>query len=389
MARLVISNKGLAWYKSGHPWIFRDDLEKIEDASSGSIVTLEDRKGRFLGQGFYSSQSKIAFRLLTPRRESIDYHFWKRRIEEAYRLRQERGVLAQTNAYRLVYGEADGIPTLIIDRYDQHFVFQTLSAATENLLDTFVQIIQELFSPASIILRNDLHVRELEGLPLEKKVIWGNLPARVKVREGEITYLVDLYHGQKTGAFLDQRENRLFAAHLLRGEVLDAFCYQGWFALQVAKKSARVIGVDSSAEALELAKENASLNEMNNLVFVKENVFDFLKEEMKQKRNYQGIILDPPAFAKSKEDLGAAVRGYKEVNLRALHLLTSGGILITSSCSYNLPEGKFIEIIKDAAGDAGAVLRVIAKKGQGADHPVLLNFPESYYLKCLFLEKIN
>lgn len=389
MGRLVLSSKGLAWFKRGHPWVFRDDLEKIEEASPESIVYLEDKKGKFLAQGFYSPKSKIAFRLLTRTREKIDLDFWEKRVAEAFRYRQERGVLAQTNAYRLIYGEADGLPSLIIDRYENHFVLQTLSPATEILIETFIQVLQKLFAPSSIVLRNDLHVRELEGLPQEKKVLLGHPPAQVKVFEGGIGLWVDLYHGQKTGAYLDQRENRLLSGRLLKGQILDAFCYQGWFGLQVAPRAHQVIGVDSSPEALEMAKENAALNGVTNLQFIKENVFDFLKEEAKQKKKYQGIILDPPAFAKSKEDLPAAIRGYKEVNLRALRLLSPGGILITSSCSYNLPESKFLEILKDCARDAGTILRILEKRGQSADHPVLLNFPESHYLKCIFLEKIN
>lgn len=303
MGRLVISAKGLAWLRKGHPWVYRDDLEKIEDAAPGNIVVLEDKKGRFLAQGFYSSPSKIAFRLVTYSAEQINAQFWKRRIQEAFRFRKERGVLEQTNAYRLIYGEADGIPSLIIDCYDNHFVLQTMSLAADNLLPIFLQVLQEIFSPASITLRNDLQVRALEGLALEKKVLWGKLPARVKIFEGHLAFLVDLYQGQKTGAFLDQRENRLLAARLLKGKILDAFCYQGWFALQVAKNSEQVIGVDSSAEALELAKENLLLNGISNLELVKANVFDFLKEEKKKEKKFQGIILDPPAFAKSKEDL--------------------------------------------------------------------------------------
>jgi len=389
MGRLVISAKGLAWLRQGHPWVYRDDLEKIEDASPGNIAILEDKKGRFLAQGFYSAQSKIAFRLITYSAEQINAQFWKRRIQEAYLFRKERGVLEQTNAYRLIYGEADGIPSLIVDRYDNHFVLQTLSLAADNLLAIFTQALHDLFSPASITLRNDLHVRALEGLPLEKRVLWGNLPARVKIFEGKLAFWVDLYQGQKTGAFLDQRENRLLAAQLLQGNILDAFCYQGWFALQVAKNSTQVIGVDSSAEALELAKENALLNGISNVELVKDNVFDFLKVAKKKEKNFQGIILDPPAFAKSKEDLPTASRGYKEINLRALYLLCPGGILVTSSCSYNLLETRFLEILRECARDTGTTLKILYKTGQSADHPVLLNFPESSYLKCFFLEKIN
>jgi len=289
----------------------------------------------------------------------------------------------------LIYGESDGIPSLIVDRYADHFVLQTLSQATEALRDLFAHIILELFRPSSILLRNDLSVRELEGLPQEKKMIMGACPSQVQVFEGEIQYRVDLWQGQKTGAYLDQRENRAVASRLLRGRVLDAFCYHGLFALHAARHAVQVIGVDSSPDAVAQARENAILNGLANVEFHKENVFAFLKAEAEAGRRYDGIILDPPAFAKSKENVGGASRGYKELNLKAMRLLNPGGILVTSSCSYNLSESKFLEILRECERDARATLRIIEKRGQSADHPILLSFPESYYLKCLFLEKIQ
>ncbi|MBM4333485.1 MAG: class I SAM-dependent rRNA methyltransferase [Deltaproteobacteria bacterium] len=387
MGLLIATSKGVSWFRKGHPWIFRNDLAKIQDAAPGSIVSLEDKNGKFLAQGFYSEHSKIAFRLVSRSQEPIRYNFWKDRMERAFRYRQT--VVEQTNAHRLIYGESDGIPSLIIDRYGDHFVIQTLSQATENLLDMFVKTLLELFRPSSIILRNDLSVRELEGLPQEKKVILGECPAKVQVFEGNIQYRVDLWNGQKTGAYLDQRENRILSARFLRGRVLDAFCYHGLFALHAAGKATRVIGVDSSKEAIEQASENALLNGLPNVDFRKENVFDFLKAEVDSGQNYDGIILDPPAFAKSKENIRGAARGYKELNLRAIRLLNPGGIFITSSCSYNLSETKFLEVLKECAKDSGAILRIIERRGQSADHPILLSFPESYYLKCLFLEKFH
>jgi 23S rRNA (cytosine1962-C5)-methyltransferase len=387
MGRLVLTSKGLSWFQKGHPWIFRNDLAKIQDAAPGSIVSLEEKTGKFLAQGFYSEHSKIAFRLVSRSPESIRANFWKDRIAGAFRYRQ--AVIRKANAYRLLYGESDGIPSLIIDRYADHFVLQTLSRATEDLQELFANIILELFRPSSILIRNDLSVRELEGLPQEKKMIMGDCPSRVQVFEGNIRYLVDLWQGQKTGAYLDQRENRAVASRLLRGRVLDAFCYHGLFALHAARHAAQVIGVDSSPEAVEQARENALLNGLANAEFHKENVFAFLKAEVEAGRRYDGIILDPPAFAKSKENVAGASRGYKELNLRAIRLLNPGGILVTSSCSYNLSESGFLGILQDCARDARATLRIIAKRGQSADHPILLSFPESYYLKCLFLEKIQ
>jgi len=387
MGRLIPTSKGLAWFKKGHPWIFRNDLEKIQDAAPGSIVVLETKNGKFLAQGFYSDRSKIAFRLISRSKEAIDQNFWKNCILHAFRYRQ--AVVEKTNAYRLIYGESDGIPSLIVDRYAEHFVVQTLSQGTERLLPVFTEILLELFRPASMILRNDLTVRELEGLPPEKKITFGECPKKAQVFEGVIHYLVDLWTGQKTGAYLDQRENRLLAARLLRGKVLDGFCYHGLFALHAAGGASQVVGIDSSQEAIDQAKENALLNGLTNTEFRKENVFDLLKKEADEGQRYDGIILDPPAFARSKENVAAAIRGYKELNLRAVRLLKPGGILVTSSCSYNLSELKFLDILRECERDSGATLRIIERRTQSADHPVLLSFPESYYLKCLFLEKVR
>jgi 23S rRNA (cytosine1962-C5)-methyltransferase len=387
MGRLILTPKGLAWFRRGHPWIFRNDLEKIQDASPGSIVILETKKGEFLAQGFYSDRSKIAFRLVSRSQEPVGPNFWKDRVAKAFRYRQ--AVVKATDAYRLIYGESDGIPSLVVDCYGEHLVFQTLSQGVENLLPVFTKILSERFRPSSMILRNDLKVRELEGLPQEKKTILGECPKKVLVHEDNIQYLADLWNGQKTGAYLDQRENRILAAGFLHGHILDAFCYQGLFALHAARNASRVVGIDSSQEAIDHARENARLNGFTNLEWRKENVFDFLKTEAERGPQYDGILLDPPAFAKSKESVGGATRGYKELNLRAIRLLKPGGILITSSCSYNLSEAKFLDILRECAQDAEAKIRIIARRTQSADHPVLLSFPESFYLKCVFLEKLE
>jgi len=386
MGRLILTSKGLSWFRKGHPWIFRNDLERNPDAVPGSIVSLETKNGKFLAQGFYSAQSKIAFRLISRTKEAIDANYWKKSIHKAFQYRQ--AVVAQTNAYRLVFGESDGIPSLIIDRYADHFVMQTLTRGTENLISVITEILLELFHPQSIILRNDLSVRELEGLPPEKRIIVGECPQKVEVFEGEIRYQAGLWNGQKTGAYLDQRENRLLASRFLHGGILDAFCYHGLFGLHAARNASRVIGIDSSPEAIEQANENALLNALTNMEFRRENVFDFLKAEEEAGHLYDGIILDPPAFAKSKENVADATRGYKELNLRAIRLLKPGGTLVTSSCSYNLSESKFLEILRECEKDLGCTLRIMERRGQSADHPVLLSFPESFYLKCLFLQKI-
>jgi 23S rRNA (cytosine1962-C5)-methyltransferase len=383
--RLTLTSKGFSWFSKGHPWVYRNDLEKIKDAAPGSIVDLEKKNGSFLAHGFYSDRSKIAFRLVSRSSAPIDRSFWEKRFQRAHQYRQS--VVEGTSAYRLVYGESDGIPSLIVDRYGNHFVLQTLSQGAEILTSLFADILSQLFQPSSILLRNDLAIRELEGLPQEKKVLLGPSPGKIEVYEGNIRYLVDPWTGQKTGAYLDQRENRTTAARYLRGDILDAFCYQGLFALHAAPFSTKVIGVDSSGEAVEHAEENAKLNGQANVEFRRENVFDFLRGEVEKGNQYDGIILDPPAFAKSKENVSGATRGYKELNLRAIRLLKPGGVLVTSSCSYNLSESGFIDILRECERDSGAALRIIEKRGQGADHPILLSYPESYYLKCLFLEK--
>ncbi len=387
MGRLILTSKGLSWFRTGHPWVFKNDLEKIEDADPGSIVSLESQNGKFLAQGFFSDRSKIAFRLVSRRKEAVDRDFWKRRLQAASLYRQR--VVQETNAFRLVYGESDGVPSLILDRYGDHWVMQTLSQGSENLVPLFSEILAELFRPSSLILRNDSGVRALEGLPREKKILFGECPPEVQVFEGSIQYLANLWTGQKTGTYLDQRENRQRSGGLLRGKVLDGFCYQGLFALHAARNASHVSGIDSSQEAVEQACQNARLNGLSNVEFRKENVFDLLKAEAEQGELYDGIILDPPAFAKSKEDVSGATRGYKELNLRAIRLLKKGGVLITSSCSYNLSEARFMEILRECERDAGATLRLIERRGQSADHPVLLSFPESFYLKCLFLEKVE
>jgi 23S rRNA (cytosine1962-C5)-methyltransferase len=387
MGSLILTPKGLAWFRKGHPWIYRTDLEKIKDAAPGSVVSLETKNGKFLARGFYSDHSKIALRVISRSPEVIDAQFWEKRLLSAFRYRQ--AVVQQTNAYRLIYGESDGIPSLVVDRYANHFVLQTLTQGTENLLPLFTEIILKLFQPVSIILRNDVMVRDLEGLPREKKILLGECPKEVQVFEGEIHYLADLWTGQKTGAYLDQRENRLLGARFLRGAVLDAFCYHGLFGLHGARRASGVIGIDSSQEAIDRAKENASLNGLNNTEFHRGNVFDFLKAAVEEKRHFDGIILDPPPFAKSKENVDGASRGYKELNFRAMRLLNPGGVLVTSSCSYNLSESKFLEILRDCEKDSGSTCRIMERRGQSADHPVLLSFPESLYLKCLFLEKIE
>ncbi|MFZ5449773.1 MAG: class I SAM-dependent rRNA methyltransferase [Thermodesulfobacteriota bacterium] len=380
-----LTAKGLRWHRTGHPWIYRNDLETQPDLAAGELVAVLDAAGRFLGQAFYSAASRIALRLLTTENNVINRSFWEDRLRRA--LVYRRRVVQDTDAYRLIFGEADGFPGLVVDTYAGHLAIQTLHPGLERWLPTIIEILVEQLSPASVTLRHDAEVRHQEGLPLFVETVYGELPTRVEVREGSVRLWADIQSGQKTGLFLDQRENRVAAAPFSRGEVLDAFAYQGAFAMHLAPQAQRVTLVESSGAALELAKENAVLNGVfNKLDLVKANVFNYLKEAVAAGRRFDLISLDPPAFAKSRRDRAAAYKGYKEINRRAFQLLTPGGVLVTSSCSYNLSEPEFLEIVREAAADAHRQARLIERRGAARDHPALLSLPESLYLKCLIME---
>lgn len=383
---IKITKKGAAWHRSGHPWIYKDDLEKADEELSGNIVSVADHNGKFLGKAFYNSKSKIALRFITAQDIEIDKNFWTERIKDALARRKE--VVTNTNAYRIAHAEADYLPSLIIDRYGEHLSIQTLSAGMDGIKDTIVEILIEFLNSKSIVARNDVAARTLEGLPEEKDILYGKPPKDIEVYEGEIKYLVDILNGQKTGAYLDQRENRIAAEKYAKGKALDCFAYQGLFSLHIARYADEVEAVDSSEQALEALKENAKLNKLLNVKAKEGNVFDVLKSYQKEERQFDLIVLDPPAFAKSKKDLEDAVRGYIDINLRAMKLLSKGGHLITCSCSYNLSEVGFFEIIKEALKEAKREAQLIEKRIQPPDHPILINFPESNYLKCLVLEML-
>jgi 23S rRNA (cytosine1962-C5)-methyltransferase len=382
MVRLTA--KGLRWRRTGHPWVYRNDLEGAPEIPAGDLVAVADLGGRFLGQALYSAASRIALRMVTEGGEPVDRDFWEGRLKRA--LDYRRRVVAGTDACRLIYGEADGFPGLVVDSYGGHLAIQTLHPGMERRLPEIMELLAAHLSPPSVTLRHDAEVRLQEGLPLVVETVLGELPPRVEVREGLVRLWVDIRGGQKTGLFLDQRENRLAAAALARGEVLDAFAYQGGFAMHLAPGAHRVTLVESSEPALAMARENAALNGFDNLEFVKQNVFTFLKEAVAAARRFDFISLDPPAFAKSRRDRDAAVRGYREINRRALQLLNPGGVLVTSSCSYNLSEPEFLAIVRAAAADAHRQARLVARRGAAQDHPALLSLPESLYLKCLILE---
>jgi 23S rRNA (cytosine1962-C5)-methyltransferase len=384
MAMVRLTAKGLRWRRTGHPWVYRNDLEGQPNLPAGELVAVADQAGRFLGQAFYSAASRIALRMVTLGEEPVDADFWEARLQRAIDYR--RRVVTDTDAFRLVFGEADGFPGLVADSYAGHLVLQTLHPGMERRLPEIIELLAGLVSPKSVTLRHDAEVRLQEGLELSVKTVLGELPERVEIREGQVKLWVDVRGGQKTGVFLDQRENRLAAAAWSRGEVLDAFAYQGGFAMHLAPGAERVTLVESSGAALAMAKDNAGLNGYENLDLVKANVFGFLKEAVAAGRRFDVISLDPPAFAKSRRDREAAVKGYKEINRRALQLLNPGGVLVTCSCSYNLSEPEFVEIVRAAAADAHRQARLVERRGAARDHPGLLSLPESLYLKCLILE---
>jgi 23S rRNA (cytosine1962-C5)-methyltransferase len=384
--RAIITAKGVERLRAGHPWVYRSDL-KSADASAGAVVRVLNEQGRFLGRAFYSDRSQISVRLITHEDVPVDRAFLLERIRQAAKFRDQ--VVSNSNAYRLVYGEGDRIPALIVDRYADYLVMQNLNQSTDRLKGLIVDVLVELFSPRGILERNDPKVRLLEGLPQSVSVLYGEVPEEVEIDQDGIRTICDLRHGQKTGAFLDQRENYQAAAPYARGEVLDCFSYQGGFALGSARRAHHVDAVDLSSSALSSARRNASLNSLSNISFHEANSFDLLKQFDDSSRRFDTVILDPPAFAKNKESLAAAIRGYKEINLRALKLLRPGGCLVTCSCSHHLPEAHFLQLLADAATDAHRTISIVDRRTQAKDHPVLLTVPETLYLKCLILRALS
>lgn len=378
-----LRRKGARRWAALHPWIFVDDLLDGDRAAHGDTVRVIDEAGRLVGAAHYSRHSKIALRRIAFTDVASPAALWEGRVGEAF---DRRGAeVASWSARRLVFGESDGIPGLVADLYGEHLVVSALTAGAERALSSVVDAIAARVPLASVLLRNDPAVRALEGLPREVHQLRGTTPETVAVDEGGRIFAVDPWRGQKTGAFLDQRENRIVAAALARGRVYDGFAYHGSFAIHAGARAGEVVAVDASAPALARGRANAARNDVRNVAFVEANVFDDLRERERRGERFAMIALDPPAFAKSRADAAAARRGYKELNLRALRLLEPGGILVTSSCSYNLSEASFEEVLRDAAADAGREVEVLERRGQARDHPVLLAFPESRYLKCFVL----
>jgi 23S rRNA (cytosine1962-C5)-methyltransferase len=382
---VTVSRRGEERVHNGHPWIYRSDVTDVR-ARGGETVRVMAGGGRVVGHALYSDRSEIALRMLTRGAEAPTAGTWRARLQQALRYRQNLGIDA--TAYRLVHGEADLLPSLVVDRYGDYLVVQALSQGIDRMLPEITGLLVELAAPAGILARNDARVRLLEGLEQRVEVLHGAVPEAIEVREGRVRYLVDVHRGQKTGLFLDQRENRAAAAQYARGRLLDAFSYHGGFALALAPACEEVLAVDISDDAVARIRDNAARNGLTRVQARAMNVFDELRELERRGELFDTIVLDPPAFAKNKASVPKAISGYKEINLRALKILEPGGFLITCSCSYNVSEAAFAEVIADAAIDARVDVAVVEKRMQGRDHPVLLTVPETYYLKCFILRKL-
>jgi 23S rRNA (cytosine1962-C5)-methyltransferase len=380
-----VSRKGADRVTSGHPWIFSSDIADRDGAQPGQPVRVADSRGRPLGTAHYSSSSQISLRMLSRQVEDIGRDFFLRRLRAAEEHR--RTVVRNTDAYRVVHGEADLLPALVVDRYGDYLVVQTLDQGMDAAKSVIASSLEEIFHPKGIVARNDVAVREKEELPLETTILSGEVPGSVSVRMNALTLRADLMHGQKTGIFLDQRDNYRAAARYARGgRALDCFTSTGGFALHVAGKCESVEAADSSGPALVTARANAAANGIANIDFKEADIFQLLSNYASARRHFSMVVLDPPAFAKSRRNLESATTGYKEINLRALRLLQPGGILVTCSCSHHLGESALLELVAQASLDANRTLRVLERRTQSQDHPILLTVPETLYLKCLILE---
>lgn len=370
---------------AGHPWVYRSDITSAGGIAPGALVQVKDQRGKFLGTALYSSSSQIAIRMISRQPVPDLPALVAERIRAAIAYRKK--VVTNTNAYRIVFSEADFLPGLIVDRYNDVLSLQILTQAMDTQLarDAICSNLAEAFKPAGIVDRVDSRIRELEQLPSKQSgLVWGEKSSTVFEMNG-IRFHYDGLAGQKTGAFLDQRENYAAAARYAHGDALDVFCYQGGFALHLAECCTTVTGVDSSRPALEMAEQNAALNGRE-LDWIEANAFDLLKDYAAAGRLYDTVVLDPPAFAKTKRDIEKALRGYKELNLRALKMLRPGGVLVTCSCSHHVSAAEFLEVVADAARDAHKFPRLLENRGQSKDHPIILNIPETAYLKCLIID---
>jgi 23S rRNA (cytosine1962-C5)-methyltransferase len=383
----IVTSRGAKRLATGHPWVFRSDLAEAPAAPAG-VVRIADPRGQPLGWAWWSPASEIALRRVERDGDaSIDRAWWRSRIAHAIARRSH--LAAVTNACRLVHGEGDGLPALVVDRYDRWLVVQLLSAAIEAQRDVIVDVLQELAAPAGILARNDASVRTREGLPKGVELLAGDVPQEIEVSEHGVRYLAAPWTGQKTGAFLDQRENRVMLRAHARGRALDVFSYHGSFALHLAQGADSVTAVDASASALERARANAVRNGITTLECIEADAFEYLRDAASRGERFDVIALDPPALAKNRGSISGALRGYKELNLRAMRLLAPGGMLFTASCSYHVTKPMFLDVVRDAAADSNRPLILRALTGQPVDHPEVLTIPETGYLKGLLLENAD
>jgi 23S rRNA (cytosine1962-C5)-methyltransferase len=372
-----VNRKAATRILHGHPWIFLSDIVETGQAQPGDVVKVVDERNRALCQAHYSSTSQITLRRLP---DPLD---WRAALAAAAQFRER--YVSETDAYRLVHAEGDFLPALIVDRYGDYFALQALNQGMDRATPQIVEALVELFHPKGIVARNDAAVRTQESLPRESRVLYGELPEEIAIGMNGLVFHVDLQHGQKTGIFLDQRENYVAAARYARGRALDCFTSSGGFALHMAARCDHVEGVDSSERALDAARRNQAANGIANVQFREADVFDLLSGQAPEKR-YDTIVLDPPAFAKSRKQLERALGAYKEINLRALKVLNSGGILVSCSCSHHVSEAELLGVVAQAAVDTRRTLRILERRTQSQDHPILLTVPETHYLKCLVFE---
>ena len=382
---VCISRRGEDRLRAGHVWVYRSDVTAV-DAEGGDTVRVVNTAGRPVGHALYSDRSEITLRFLTRHDEPADLGLWRARLRSAIAYRE--GLAIDATACRLVHGEADLLPSLIVDRYGDYLAVQALSQAVDRLLPDICGLLVELTAPRGILARNDPRVRVLEGLERRVDVVHGQVPETCVVREGPIEYDVDLWNGQKTGFFLDQRENREAAVHYAGGRLLDCFSYTGAFALRLAAACTEVIAVEISNSAVERLVRHAARNRLS-VTTRMANAFDVLAEMNRAGERFDTIVLDPPAFAKNKRAIAKALSGYKEINLRALKMLSPGGHLLTCSCSYQIDEARFAQMLYEASIDAHVRIAVIEKRMQSRDHPVILGIPETYYLKCFIVRRLE
>jgi len=382
-----VTTKGLRRWEAGHPWIYRSDVVERPDSPPG-VVLVRDNRNRPLGWALWSPKSEISLRLIEPNADiPIDGDWWRAKIERAMSHRVNLETV--TNAYRVVHGEADGCPSLVVDRYDRWAVVQLMSAGLEAFRSEIVDAVVHVLRVDGILARNDSALRGKEGLPRETVQLHGEVPHEIEVDEYGIRYIAAPYTGQKTGAFLDQRENRHLAGQSARGIALDCFSYHGSFSMHLAQNADEVIALDSSAQALERARANAKLNDITNIDFVETNAFDFLREKEDADARFDTIVLDPPAFAKTRNSVPAALRGYKDINMRAMRLLAPDGMLFTASCSFHLSKALFLDMLEAAAADSGRRIALREIRGQPVDHPEILGIPETGYIKGALLQAVD